>query len=298
MNSLKTPKYYRQRFILHLLKLAGGHLTKMDFQKLLFLSQKEKNFSYYDFIPYHYGCYSFQANADIDVLQSFGWIDENQNDINLLASPEDFLRKGEASRIKSFMNQYHDLRGNELVSHVYKNYPYYAIHSRIAANLLNNEDNKKVNSVKNSLIAEEQIVFTLGYEGISIEAYINQLLKHNVQLLCDVRKNPLSRKFGFSKMTLCKLLPKIGIQYVHIPELGIHSELRQDLNSHENRRLLFEDYESKLPNYTNQLRQVLELLNTHKRVALTCFEKEHEDCHRHCVSDYLKDNYKTTVCHI
>ncbi len=75
----KIPKFYRQRFLLLLLEMAGGHLSKMDFQKLLFLSQKEAEFSYYDFVPYHYGCYSFQAQSDIELLESFGWLEEKPN---------------------------------------------------------------------------------------------------------------------------------------------------------------------------------------------------------------------------
>ena len=35
---------------------------------------------------------------------------------------------------------------------------------------------------------------------------------------------------------------------------------------------------------------LVKLLKTHERIALTCFEKEHHFCHRHCVSDYLKNH--------
>ena len=47
-----------------------------------------------------------------------------------------------------------------------------------------------------------------------------------IGLLCDVRKNPLSRKFGFSKKKLKHITETVGIKYVHIPELGIESDKR------------------------------------------------------------------------
>ncbi|WP_200885350.1 DUF488 family protein [Jejuia pallidilutea] len=45
-------------------------------------------------------------------------------------------------------------------------------------------------------------LFTIGYEGISLEHYLNKLIRNNIKLLCDVRKNALSMKYGFSKSQL------------------------------------------------------------------------------------------------
>ncbi|MBN2717375.1 MAG: hypothetical protein JXX14_16095 [Deltaproteobacteria bacterium] len=55
------PKFNRQRLLLFLLEAEGGTLPKMDFQKLLFLVHQDSELSYYDFVPYKYGCYSFPA---------------------------------------------------------------------------------------------------------------------------------------------------------------------------------------------------------------------------------------------
>ena len=74
MTWLRYPKCYRQRLILILLEKAGGALSKMDFQKLLFLLHQKAGFQYYDFVPYHYGSYSFQAASDIEALQATGWL--------------------------------------------------------------------------------------------------------------------------------------------------------------------------------------------------------------------------------
>lgn len=120
----------------------------------------------------------------------------------------------------------------------------------------------------------------------------------DVRLLCDVRKNPLSRKFGFSKGILGRLLPKLGIQYLHIPELGVQSELRKELNTPDDYLRLFNVYRETLPQKEESLRLLETLFEQHERIALTCFEKEPHSCHRHCISDYLANKNNIRIVHI
>ena len=51
-------------------------------------------------------------------------------------------------------------------------------------------------------------IFTFGYEGLSLKAFIARLKSARVETVIDVRANPLSRKPGFSKRApsprLCK----------------------------------------------------------------------------------------------
>ncbi|WP_322789506.1 DUF488 domain-containing protein [Bartonella elizabethae] len=56
--------------------------------------------------------------------------------------------------------------------------------------------------------------FTIGYEGKSLDHYLNCLIENNVKTLCDVRKNPISRKHCFSKRQLEKAISNIGIKYM------------------------------------------------------------------------------------
>ena len=51
-------------------------------------------------------------------------------------------------------------------------------------------------------------------------SYLNLLLTNSVTLLCDVRRNALSRRYGFSKSTRSKACEGVGIRYEHLPELG------------------------------------------------------------------------------
>ena len=132
-----------------------------------------------------------------------------------------------------------------------------------------------------------QALFTIGYEGRTIESVINTLLRNNVRLLCDVRKNALSRKFGFSKRKLAHITESVGIHYVHLPGLGIETEKRRPLESREDYQVLFKAYEKTLPEKQEYLAQVDSLLKRYSRLALMCFERQANMCHRHVIRDYL-----------
>ena len=132
-------------------------------------------------------------------------------------------------------------------------------------------------------------LLTIGYEGKSLESYLNALLKSGVTVLCDVRRNPISRKYGFSKKTLSKSCEGVGIRYEHLPTLGIASEHRQDLETQADYDALFESYEREiLPKETATLATILGWVQSGESVALTCFEHLPEQCHCHSVSEALE----------
>jgi uncharacterized protein (DUF488 family) len=153
----------------------------------------------------------------------------------------------------------------------------------------------KIRNEKQKLKQTSQVLFTIGYEGLTVEKYLNILIQNDIRVLCDVRNNPLSRKFGFSKNNLKKYLGNIGIEYIHIPELGITSDKRCNLNSDTDYQNLFVDYKAALPKKRDFLEKVYQLLQTQMRISLTCFEHEPAHCHRHVIRDYLKKTYKINV---
>src|SRR5262245_33229962 len=74
--------------------------------------------------------------------------------------------------------------------------------------------------------------FTIGYSRTSMEQFIEKLKIAGVKTVVDVRKNPQSRRRPeFNKVRLESALNAKGIQYLHVPELGVPSEQRQNLNS-------------------------------------------------------------------
>jgi hypothetical protein len=289
---LAKPVYKRQQFLLAFLKEFDEPLAAIDFQKLLFLYLSKNNLPYYDFVPYLYGSYSIQAGEDINTLQAMGWLADTNGKIRFAGDEKsagtNFLFEGLGGSVSE---QLPKVRGNRLVKLVYEQYPYFAINSRTANSIMSAEGVAKIKTVRDQLKNTKQMLFTIGYEGITIEQYLNILIKNNVRVLCDVRNNPLSRKFGFSKNSLQKYLGNIGIEYVHLPELGIKSEKRNNLSSDEDYRNLFVDYEASLPDQKDHLEQLFQLLVTKGRIALTCFEHDPSHCHRHVVRDYLKKTY-------
>ena len=292
------PRFHRQRFLLAFLQAAGGSLSKMDFQKLLFLAHCKKTASYYDFVPYKFGCYSFQAQSDIEVLASLGWLHVDDRRIRLTNHPKHILNESETTELNRFMEEFSKIRGRQLVKYVYEHYPYYATRSQMATDVMDKESYQRIREVKAQIQSNDPALFTIGYEGITFENYVNKLIKNNVKLLCDVRRNPISRKFGFSKGIMSRLLPKLGIQYSHIGELGIPTEMRAKLETKEDYNRLFDAYTQALPCQELNLQKILNLMREYSRIALMCFETQPSHCHRHCISAYLRAKHAIRIVHL
>lgn len=283
--------YHRQKTLLALLEALGGKQLATDFQKYLFIfSQLCESEKSYDFVPYKYGCYSFQASADKKKLIEKGYLLEET--AWTLAKPtlnySSALSKSKNEKIAVFVKQFSKLRGKQLITHVYKTYPYYATKSDIVADHLNSRELRKVHSARPKEPGTP-LFATIGYEGGSIEAYLNKLIKTQIRVLVDVRKNPISRKYGFSKNTLSSLLGKVGIQYMHMPELGIASADRKTLNTQKDYDRLFDRYEeSVLKHQANAIKNLYEVYQENRHVAITCFEKSHCQCHRSRVATAIE----------
>jgi len=280
---------YRQKALIGLLRAFGGRLPRLDFQKYLFLyTQEYERAPSFEFVPYRFGCFSFQSYADKRRLI----------EINVLHDCDEWRLKGNTGQsaiefdddpYARFRKQYAHLAGDRLVQEVYRRYPYYAIHSEIAARLMTAEESAAIDAARPS--ASRSCFFTIGYEGSSFEGYLNRLIKHNVKTLVDVRRNPLSRKYGFSKKTLADTAGRLGIEYIHIPELGIDSEQRQDLNTPADYARLFERYErNELKQNAGALERLRQIAADRKRVAITCFEADSCMCHRGRVAKALSSH--------
>lgn len=273
--------FYRRKIILALIQMLGGELEKIRIQKLLFLFSQKKIKSEYDFIPYKYGCYSYSAKADLVTMVKKDILLENDNTY-IKNTSVDFvktLKLDDKKFLDEIVKLYGNMSNSALIKHTYINYPYYATKSTIADKILNEEQLTKVTNQK--ACSTETILFTIGYEGISLENYLNKLVKNDVKLLVDVRKNSLSMKFGFSKSLLKKYCENIGIDYIHIPEVGINSDQRQELNTQKDYDDLFEKYKKTTLLETNSYQEtIINLLKKYNRIALTCFEADVCQCHR------------------
>ena len=293
--------FYRRKVLLALLQLFDGTLDKIRLQKLLFLFTQRQQKTEYDFVPYKFGCYSYSAHADLTMMVSRQFLDSTETTYTK-KDKTDYLKQLKADD-KIFLldvkTNYGGMTSRALMKHTYINYPFFATRSEAAADILNRSELEKVNASKPK--GNKTILFTIGYEGISLEEYLVRLLKNDVKFLVDVRNNALSMKYGFSKSQLQKYCGDLGIQYMHIPEVGILSEQRQELNSQNDYDKLFSVYrKNNLKKTTEKQNEILNLLKKHKRIALTCFEANICQCHRKHLAEAIETlpNFSYEVKHI
>lgn len=106
--------------------------------------------------------------------------------------------------------------------------------------------------------------------------------------MVDVRNNPMSQKFGFSKSQLIKYCSNLNIEYVHFADVGIQSEFRQELKIQSDYDNLFNKYKNiTLSKTISTQEKILSLLKDKKRIALTCFEANICQCHRKPLADAI-----------
>ena len=281
--------FYRRKIILSLLQAFGGKLDRISLQKLLFLFTDRQNKTDYDFIPYRYGCYSFSANADMTAMVTRGFLTEDEKHFTK-KDPTDYIKQlkpADLVLLREVKANYGNMNAAALMKHTYLNFPFYAIKSEVAENILNKAELEKVKASKPK--SNKTILFTIGYEGISLEEYLGRLLKNDVKVLVDVRNNPMSMKYGFSKSQLKIFCTNLGIEYVHIPEVGIQSEQRQELNNQNDYDKLFTVYrKNNLSKTIKAQTDILDLLKQNKRIALTCFEANICQCHRKHLAEAIE----------
>ena len=139
-------------------------------------------------------------------------------------------------------------------------------------------------------------LFTVGYEGLDIDDFIAGLKKAGIQRIADVRKNPVSRKKGFSKNKLAEALAREGLAYNHFPALGVPTEWRKQAKAEViTRKKMFADYAKKiLPRAEAELTEIQHLMRE-KGLSLLCFERDASDCHRSYVADAIVKRAKSKV---
>jgi len=77
-------------------------------------------------------------------------------------------------------------------------------------------------------------------------------------------------------------------EYRHFPEVGIAPELRKGLRAQDDYDDLFAAYRRTiLPTTLPTQREILNLLQQYRRIALTCFEAESQRCHRRHLAEAI-----------
>jgi hypothetical protein len=275
----------RQRTILKLLAAANGPLSATQIQKYMFLLRQETRLghdsTFYEFLPYKFGPYSFAAQREIETLTAYGYVAAAACSMCVTS-----LGKEEAIKVDddtshavfAIVSRYGKLSVRNLLKDVYTRYPWFASHSELK---------ELVPAGIEKPQTAAPAVYTIGYEGRSVDGFLNNLIYRGIRRIIDVRANPVSRKYGFARSALARLSAKLGLDYSHFPELGISSKQRKDVRTRAEFMELFSDYERQiLPARTADMTGVAELMRSTPSVLL-CMEKEVVDCHRSRLADRI-----------
>lgn len=264
----------RQRTLLTLLRRLGGEAGRLDLIKLAFLLREHGRGgeSFYDFVPYHYGPYSFSLMQEMTALVRDGFVgqpDDKTWTLTAAGEAECVRNAGPAaSGVASIVDEFGKLTTSDLIDHVYDRYPWFGLNTKLK------------DKTKPKRPTAEPAVYTVGYEKLAVEELLDLLLRSGMQVLVDVRRNPLSRRYGFHGSTLRRLCGYVGVEYAHFPALGIASEERRDLSGVSSYEKLFQQYEATtLKDEGSKIDEVVKFMRT-RAAAVMCAEADPCMCHR------------------
>ena len=132
-------------------------------------------------------------------------------------------------------------------------------------------------------------LFTIGHSTRTLAEFVQLLKANNVDLVADVRTAPGSRWVPhFAKAALAAELPLIGIEYVHVPELGGLRKAQSDSINTGWRNPSFRGYADYMQTDAFQagLDRLLALAARHA-LAIMCAEAVPWRCHRSLIADAL-----------
>ncbi len=118
------------------------------------------------------------------------------------------------------------------------------------------------------------VLFTIGYQGRDLDAFVRLLAERGVRTVIDVRERPASRRPGFAKTPLSHALTECGIAYVHIQEAGNPFRHEEGTTAE-----ILARYAAHLDAHPAIVKKVAEVAQA-STSALVCFERNPSECHR------------------
>ncbi len=148
--------------------------------------------------------------------------------------------------------------------------------------------------------ASDQVrLFTIGYEKAAPAAFFDELKRHRVDMIADLRAVTASRRPGFSKRQLSAGLAEIGIGYVHYAGLGTPAEGREAARSgHPGTMYAIYEKHLKTPSAREDMDALLAAVRGGKRICLLCYERDVHHCHRRRVAELVCEATGSHVEHL
>lgn len=140
-------------------------------------------------------------------------------------------------------------------------------------------------------MAERPRLYTIGHSNRTYPELVEVLRAHEIETLVDIRHFTRSRANPqFNAANLRRRLPKTGIAYVELRELGGRRGRNKDIDPARNagwQHSAFKNYAdyAETPAFAAALDELLALART-SRCAIMCAEVLWWRCHRRIVTDY------------
>lgn len=263
----------RQKSLLYMIEKAGRPVTRLELTKWAFLLAHEMpscgGNAFYQFLPYQRGPFSFCLYQEAGLLVRNGYLtdqDKTWHIVEDVQHPTAGLPRPVQEDAARVVDRFGNRSSGALRDYVYQRFPWFTV-------------NSTVRRLQPRPIAPLG-VYTLGYQGWLVDGFLDLLMRSGIQRIVDVRSNPVSRRYGFHKNTLHRLCEKVRIEYVHLPNLGIPSKLRQDLDTPSAYKVLFAEYERNIISREDATVERVASLVQDKPTALICMEADPSQCHR------------------
>lgn len=131
-------------------------------------------------------------------------------------------------------------------------------------------------------------LYTAGYQGHTIETFLDLLLGNGVERVIDVRQLPFSRKPDFSKKRLSAHLAAAGVGYTNLAALGTPKPLRDEVHRTKDYEAFFAQMRAILAGQQAAIDEALAMVAA-ERCLLLCFEADPHTCHRLTVAEALRE---------
>jgi uncharacterized protein (DUF488 family) len=141
--------------------------------------------------------------------------------------------------------------------------------------------------------------YSMGYQGVSLDRYVEVLKSRGITIVVDVRETPWSYKKGFSRKPLAERLNLEGISYVHVKSAGNPSRNRKMGLPQEKVIDLYKKHLDDNPSCLSEIYTIIAEASQSGGACLLCFEEKPQDCHRKVILDKLAEQTKElTVYHL
>jgi len=265
---------HRQRAIRFLLAESGGSLSQQHLTRLLYLvrhtTATQGGSSFYDFLDHEAEPRSFALEFEIGKMIRTGILLEPKRGRLSLTNPTSSSNHATPAWLETDIQKL-------LCSPAARNQRALAHH---VATVQRDLESRRTPRPAHARQPNARALYTAGYESLSIDAFLDGLYRAGVQHLIDVRRNPISRRFGFHGRTLARLCGELSIGYSHFPRLGIASDERRHLETQADYDRLFQSYRrSTLRRESLDIGHASDLAKEHTS-ALLCAERNPAECHR------------------